>query len=311
MRRVGGCIAAALLLSAVLLLGTVPAAGARAEERCNTGEPGFVAGGYAVQANRWNSRADLCVTFGGDPAFTVSRSTLAWDSLSNGAPPGAYPNIGTSLADRRFPRGIDSPLSTTWEFRKAEGDYNASYDLWYHPDEAACRSTAPHIVANPGALEIMIWLASPGIDPAPSWKIADGVTVAGRLYDLYKFQGPTGQVGLIYDLRTETTKITGFDLVPFARDAVRRGFQKTEASLCKVQAGFEITRAGQGLATTAFALDDTALDDTASAATPAPAPTAATTPPSPEGGGGPSPWWALPVIALTTAAGVLLWRRRR
>ncbi|MCD0451144.1 hypothetical protein LO762_18350 [Actinocorallia sp. API 0066] len=250
-RTVGGTTAVALA-AALCPWG----AAARAEVRCNTGEPGFVEGGYAVQANRWNSHGEICVTFEGEAGFTVTGSSLDWGNLTNGAPPGAYPNIGTALADERLPLRIDSPkdVRTTWEITLAEGDYNASYDVWYHPDRAACTSTNPHIVANGGALEIMIWLASPGIDPSPDWKVADGLTIGDHVYDLYRFTGPTGQTGLIYDMREQTTKITNFDLKPFAKDAVDRGFQKADAYLCKVQAGFEITRGGVGLRTDAFAL---------------------------------------------------------
>ncbi len=234
-----------------------PSGQARAlEERCNVGEPGFVAGGYAVQANRWNSHGEICVTFGRGTSWTVSRSTMDWGKLQNGAPPGAYPNIGTAIADERLPLRIDSPqdIRTTWDITLAEGDYNASYDIWYHPDAGACRSNSPYIVANGGALEIMVWLNSPGIDPSPSWKIADGVTVGDRVYDLYKFQGPTGQVGLIYDMRRPTTRIEDFALKPFSDDAAARGFQRKDAYLCKVQAGFEVTRNGTGLRTNEFAL---------------------------------------------------------
>jgi len=249
-----------VLAGFVLLPSLVAGAGAQArapEERCNTGEPGFVAGGYAVQANRWNSHGEICVTYGRGTSWTVSRSTLDWSTLQNGAPPGAYPNIGTAIADERLPIRVDDPrdVRTTWGITLAEGDYNASYDLWYHPDPAACRSASPYIVANGGALEIMIWLASPGIDPSPDWKIADGVRVGDRVYDLYRFTGPTGQVGLIYDMRESTTRIEDFPLKPFADDAVARGFQKKDAYLCKVQAGFEVTRNGTGLRTDEFSLD--------------------------------------------------------
>ncbi|GAB2861392.1 hypothetical protein GCM10022221_71490 [Actinocorallia aurea] len=252
MRATLGGAAAIALVAALCPWG----AAARAETRCNTGEPGFVEGGYAVQANRWNSNGEICVTYEGGAGFTVSASSLDWGNLQNGAPPGAYPNIGTALADQRLPLRVDDPkdVRTTWRIGTAEGDYNASYDVWYHPDAAACTSTAPHIVANGGALEIMIWLTSPGIDPSPQWKIADAVSLGGRTYDLYRFTGPTGQVGLIYDMRENTTAIDDFDLKPFAADAVARGFQRPDAYLCKVQAGFEITRGGVGLRTDAFAL---------------------------------------------------------
>ncbi|MDX6744658.1 GH12 family glycosyl hydrolase domain-containing protein [Actinocorallia sp. A-T 12471] len=247
-----GGAAAVAVVAGLLPWGAV----AHAEERCNTGEPGFVEGGYAVQANRWNSHGEICVTFSGKAAFTVSASSLDWGNLRNGAPPGAYPNIGTALADKRLPLRVDSPkqVRTTWKIAMAEGDYNASYDVWYHPDPGACTSTNPHIVANGGALEIMIWLTSPGIDPSPDWKVADGVRLGGRVYDLYKFTGPTGQTGLIYSMREHTTEIVDFDLKPFAKDAVDRGYQRADAYLCKVQAGFEITRGGVGLRTDAFAL---------------------------------------------------------
>ncbi|WP_460363168.1 GH12 family glycosyl hydrolase domain-containing protein [Actinocorallia lasiicapitis] len=298
MQRLVGMITGSVLAGLLL----PPVAAYADEERCDTAEPGFVDGGYAVQANRWNSHGSLCVRFGKAPGFTVTGSTLNRGNLANGFPPGAYPNIGTALADRRLPRGMDAPIRTSWAFTGAAGAYNASYDLWYHPDPAACTSTSPYIVANGGALEIMIWFSSPGIDPSPEWKIADGVTVGGRVYDLYKFTGPTGQTGLIYDLRAETTSVDGLELVPFARDAADRGFQTPEANLCKVQAGFEITEGGQGLAITNFALDE--------GSAPAPSPTAST-PPAPTSAKGTSAWWALPIAALTAAAGVLLWRRRR
>ncbi len=306
----GGLTGAALLASVM----AAPGAGARAlEERCNIGEPGFVDGGYAVQANRWNAHGEICVTFGEGTSWTVSRSTLDWSTLNSGTPPGAYPNIGTAIAEERLPLRVDAPeeVRTTWDITPAEGDYNASYDIWYHPDPAACRSTTPYIVANGGALEIMIWLTSPGIDPSPEWKLADGVTVGDRVYDLYRFTGPTGQVGLIYDMREETGRIENFDLKPFAADAVARGFQSPQAYLCKVQAGFEVTRNGTGLRTNEFSLD------IGPAAQPTQAPTQAPSEPGSaaasrrekeDGGPSPLPLLALPVL-IGIGAAAWWWRR--
>ncbi|WP_170201304.1 GH12 family glycosyl hydrolase domain-containing protein [Actinocorallia herbida] len=332
MRATLGGAAAIALVAALCPWGSA----AHAETRCNTGEPGFVEGGYAVQANRWNSNGEICVTFEGKAGFSVSASSLDWGNLQNGAPPGAYPNIGTALSDTRLPLRVDSPkdVRTTWAIGTADGDYNASYDVWYHPDAGACTSTAPYIVANGGALEIMIWLTSPGIDPSPEWKIADGVSLGGRVYDLYRFTGPTGQVGLIYDMREHTTAITDFDLKPFAKDAADRGFQRQDAYLCKVQAGFEITRGGVGLRTDAFALhvgdpgqakptgpDLTGAPMPNPTATPPPATPAQSVPPQAEpapkqkaaGDGGasgvPLPFLiVLPVVA-GAAAGAWWWRR--
>ncbi|WP_344244329.1 GH12 family glycosyl hydrolase domain-containing protein [Actinocorallia libanotica] len=299
---------AALLASVV----TASSAGARAlEERCNIGEPGFVAGGYAVQANRWNSHGEICVTFGEGTSWTVSRSNLDWGTLQNGAPPGAYPNIGTAIAEERLPLRVDDPreVRTTWDITPAEGDFNASYDIWYHPDPAACRSTTPYIVANGGALEIMIWLTSPGIDPSPEWKLAEGVTVGGRTYDLYRFTGPTGQVGLIYDMREQTHRIEGFDLRPFGADAAARGFQSPQAYLCKVQAGFEVTRNGTGLRTNEFSLDVGPAAQTTAPATAEPR-SAAASRRKEEEPAGPSRFLplVLPVV-IGIGAGAWWWRR--
>lgn len=307
-----------IVMGAALAVG--PGAGpARAAEKelCNTGEPGFVDAGFAVQANRWNSTGEICVTHDTGSSFTVSKSTLSWSNLTNGAPPGAYPNIGTTFEDQRLPRSLYAPgtVLTTWDVNAVSGAYNASYDLWYHPDAQACKSTSPYIVANGQALEIMIWLTSPGIDPAPDWKIADNVQIGDRAYDLFKFTGPTGQTGLIYNMRTETTNITEFDLTHFGRDAANRGFQSHEAQLCKVQAGFEITEGAVGLRTNDFAFKTTDQATPTPTQTPTPSATATPTPVAKEReDDSAGPWvFVLPAIAGIGAVGGLgyLLRRRR
>ncbi|MFI6317211.1 ricin-type beta-trefoil lectin domain protein [Nonomuraea sp. NPDC050556] len=237
----------------MLLALLVPQTAAHADtELCNWGET-TVSGGYLVAPNRWNSSGDLCVTTTGGTDFTVNRSTITWGN-HNGGGPGAYPNIGTSNTHPGLPLQVSAmgDTTTSWDTTlPGTGAYNAAYDIWYSPGASTC----PSVVTNASSVEIMVWLSSPGVDPDPSWKIAGDLTVGGRTYDVFKFTGPTGQVALIYDMKTAVSKVNRLNLRLITQDAVLRGLLGHNAYLCKIQAGFEVSDGGTGLKTNAFSVE--------------------------------------------------------
>ncbi|GAB3671400.1 hypothetical protein GCM10027589_40450 [Actinocorallia lasiicapitis] len=223
------------------------------EENCSQYDSQEVAGGYLIQANRWNSNGELCITSDGT-GFTVSKSTITPGNIP-GPGPGGYPNIGTKPDDPRLPIKMTElgEASTSWAVNAPDsGAYNASYDLWFHPDAGACAG----VISDARSLEVMIWLKRPGLNLPEDWLSGKGVTIGGVLYDIYHFTGPSGQFALIYDMVQPVSSVTDLKLAPIAVDAAERSPIETTGSLCRVQAGFEITDAAPaGLGVTSFSFD--------------------------------------------------------
>jgi hypothetical protein len=104
---------------------------------------------------------------------------------------------------------------------------------------------------------MMVWLSELGpVQPAGS-KIASGVMVGGRSYDVWK-GGPDHGGVVSYVMRTPTASVTDMDLGPLAADALARGYMTAAWYLISVEAGFELWKGGAGLAPTSFNVCDSA-----------------------------------------------------
>jgi cellulose 1,4-beta-cellobiosidase len=93
---------------------------------------------------------------------------------------------------------------------------------------------------------MMVWLKKLGpVQPAGS-KVASGVNIGGRTYDVWKGGGsPGGTVS--YVLTGGASSVTNLDLGPLAADSVARGYMTDAWWLIDVEYGFEPWQGGQGL----------------------------------------------------------------
>ncbi len=235
----------------------VASAAAAPGELCGTYNSAGVADGYEVATNIWNAHGELCITTDGGTNFKVSKSTLAFGNKNNpDLGPGAYPNIGTTNADKRLPVAVSElgDTTTSWSTTAPDsGTYNVAYDVWYMPNPEGC----PSVIGAAASTEIMIWLKAPNMPPGGGTQLFQkGVVIGGVTYDVYGFTGPFGQTAVIYAMTSPTDTVKDLKLQPITQDAINRGKISAAGSLCKVQAGFEIhDQAPAGLATNSFSLD--------------------------------------------------------
>lgn len=215
-----------------------PAApGGPGKEICGKTNNVAATGGYEVQTNLWNSSGDICLNVAGNGDYKVTKSTVAEGNKNDKGEyvPGGYPNIGTTNLQ---PIAVDKlgNASTSWTIVAPEqGKYNASYDVWFHPEAAKCGG----VITDSKSVEIMIWLKHPGMGTGQQ-PLAQNETIGGRAYNVSTFTGPTGQTALIYEMVTPVNSVKDLKLAPIAQDAVKRGKLSAAGSLCRVQAGFEI-----------------------------------------------------------------------
>ncbi|MEO5876747.1 MAG: ricin-type beta-trefoil lectin domain protein [Streptosporangiaceae bacterium] len=210
-------------------------------------------GNYQAHLNEWNDAAyqagqNLCIAATGGSGFGVEASTL---NSPNGQP-AAYPNIGVhpdKQAQAGFPARVDTLGDTTssWSTVAGTGTYNSSYDIWYADNAADCSNYTT-------SYELMVWLNRPG-GPQPIGGAGQvQATVGGTAYtaSLHQPDGNVTQKVISYIRNTPTTSVYRLNLREFTQDAVMRGYAPANGYLCKVEAGFEIWRDGNGLKTTSF-----------------------------------------------------------
>ncbi|HWZ43394.1 MAG TPA: hypothetical protein VNW97_07940 [Candidatus Saccharimonadales bacterium] len=202
-------------------------------------------GAYNVQSNEFNSRARECIRVNG-VGFAVTES-----AISSGGP-GAYPLIykgchwGKCTLNSGLPVQVStlSSLRSNWSTRQPEsGDYVTAYDIWFN--------TTPATSGRPDAAELMVWLNhTPGMRPAGE-KTASGVRIGGAAYDLWERRGDSGNY-IAYVRTRPIASVSNLDLKALLRDAMGRGYLRSEWYLISIEAGFELWKGGAGLETTGF-----------------------------------------------------------
>ena len=208
---------------------------------------------YTVQNNEWGSGALECLAVGGSGGFTVTRSAIA--NSTSGAP-GGYPSIyrgchwGTCTPRSGLPVPVSrllSPGTVTTGWATAQpgtGAYNVAYDIWFN--------RAPSTSGQPDGAELMIWLNHNG--PVHPFGSQVGTAAIGsRSYDVWF--GKQAWNTISYSMVAGTTSVQDLDIGRFAADALRRGYIQESWYLIDVEAGFELSQGGAGLATDSFAVN--------------------------------------------------------
>jgi cellulose 1,4-beta-cellobiosidase len=227
-------------------------------------------GPYAVQNNvNAGAPGSQCVQAlagGACAGFTATFASAAAGGFGSAqaASPWSYPSLvygwqgGTFYGGYRAAKTLAAiaSVATTWAFSTpSSGKWNAAYDLWLGP--------APAPASAAGGVELMIWPSySPGATPAGT-KIADSVTIAGAIWELWVDPAHTdgGRTAtwtyLAYRRATPESAGVVFDLKGFLDDALGRGSGGLGGAwyLLGVQAGFEIWQGVDALATTTFSVE--------------------------------------------------------
>ena len=203
---------------------------------------------YHVQANEWGSTAPFAITNAGCPSFTISSSQI--NNSTSGAP-GAYPSIykgchwgyctsssGLPLQEPVVAQGGQVTTSADTA-TVTSGAWDAAYDIWWNTAGVTSNNSA-------GGLEMMVWLAKLGpVQPAGS-KVASGLDIGGRSYDVW--HGGSSPGGVVSYVMTSTVAgVSNLDLGPLAADATARGYMASTWWLIDVEFGFEPWQGGQGL----------------------------------------------------------------
>jgi hypothetical protein len=119
----------------------------------------------------------------------------------------------------------------------------------------------------------MIWLNSRGgVQPAGS--IVGTATISGATWNVWK-TNMSGWRYIAYQRTSGVASVTDLDLRAFILDSVNRGSTNRSWYLVAVEAGFEIWKGGQGLASKSFSVTASAAkkargQSTAAAALPFP-----------------------------------------
>ncbi|MGC4070460.1 MAG: cellulose binding domain-containing protein [Polyangiaceae bacterium] len=203
---------------------------------------------YVVQNNVWGGSGTQTVSYKGT-TFEVTQQTGS--NAGNGAPV-SYPsvfigsNYNRTTAGSNLPKLVSSIASvqTSWTNNAGgpSGTYNAAYDVWFS-------TSASGDSGAPSGGYLMVWYFNPsGAQPIGS--VVATAAVAGKQVQVwFGYNGSTPCVS--YVIVGNTQSFT-YDLNLFIKDAVQRGYVKSNWYLTNVFAGFEIWNGGAGLRTTDF-----------------------------------------------------------
>ena len=250
-----------------LLLGSAGAEAATIT-LCHEQTASVADGRYTVASNEFGSGARECITTAGKAMFAVADSAIV--NAANG-PPGAYPSIYQGCHWGRCSSGLLAAtpvrvsslnagrVTTSWSTKQPGGSsaYDVAYDIWFNK--------TPATSGQPNCAEMMVWLNhNGGVRPFGS-QVASSATIGGHAYNVWEGQQPTWKT-ITYDMTAPAASVSRLDVGTLARDAVSRGFLPRSCYLIDVEAGFELWRGGDGLATRSFSVR--VADGTAHAATP-------------------------------------------
>jgi len=246
-------LAVAALVGAAAMLLPVATAHAATTTCEPQGSISAAGGEYTIQANEWNSSDQQCITYNSATSWSVSTANF---NLSGGAP-ATYPSIykgchwGACTAGSGLPIQVNKLTSATssWNTTQpATGAYDVAYDLW--------TNSAPTTGGQPDGSEIMIWLNSRGgVSPFGS-KVAS-LNIGGLNWDVWTGRQTSWNI-VSYVLQGGGTAFNNLNVKALIDDSVARGVTNASHYLLDAEAGFEIWKGGQGLATNSSSFTATA-----------------------------------------------------
>lgn len=243
-----------LILGGIPLMATALAAQPReaaVQERCEPTATIPVAGGaYMVMNGEWNSSAKSCVSTDRSASFTLTASEI--DNRKQGIP-GGFPAIyqgchwGACTTVNPFPIEVGKLQreTATWNVTTAEGNWDQMFDLWF--------ATRPSVPGQPDGAEVMVLVRPAPGQGFPGKKVAN-VKLGGDRFDIWFASPPQTACNYIAYVPAKPLTKTSFDLRPFIRDAVKRGYVDPKWYQISLEAGFEIWHRGAGLKTNSFAV---------------------------------------------------------
>jgi hypothetical protein len=227
-------------------------------------------GNYVISSNYWNK-----TTCPGEQCIEINTANGAFSVYKVAEPCGnnvsSFPNIlygcaygvcspGTILP---LPVSAVTNLKTSWDISVggARNDrWNAAYDIWFCPDKNCGAAGFPK------GLELMVWL---DVKNAGGWKDHLGTTnLAGYKWDVWYADmaagGATDSWGYMDYIAqpANLTSVKDLDLLALVKDALNRGYVKSDWYLYAVQAGFEVRTGGVPYTSNSFSV--TVNDVTAS-----------------------------------------------
>jgi cellulose 1,4-beta-cellobiosidase len=201
-------------------------------------------GEYNVMNNVWGSGTGVGAQHVEvDTSSTYFRIILSEHNSSSVA---AYPSIfkgnhwgWATTKYNPMPIRIDEIDSApfTWIIDTAgvSGTYNCAYESWFSDSPTGTNYKA----------ELMIWINYGG-GAGPGGSKQDTVEIGGRAWEVYYALWDWNYIA--YKLIVPTDNVN-LDLKDFLRDALTRGYIYSTWYLHNMEAGFELWRGGQGLAT--------------------------------------------------------------
>jgi hypothetical protein len=213
------------------------------------------AGEYYIQNNEWNSNDLQCLTYTGGTAWSLTTANFnfpvpgipaTYPSIYKGCHwfnvPECTPNSGLPLRVNTL-----TSVKSTWHNSLPAGNhaYNVAYDLWTH--------SAPYSPGQPDGTEVMIWINTVG-GPTPFGPLLANVNIAGYNWNVYGGNMPSWKV-ISYQNTAGVASVDNLDILAIMNDSINRGWMRPTDYLIDAEAGYEIFKGGQGLATTLFSFN--------------------------------------------------------
>ncbi|MGI5240621.1 GH12 family glycosyl hydrolase domain-containing protein [Dactylosporangium sp. CA-139066] len=249
MKRLSVAAAATLLaVGGAVAVAVAAPAGADTQICTKYGSTSIQGGRYIVQNNVWGDDTTQCINVT-NTGFAV---TSAVHNLPQNGAPAAYPSVyagchyGNCTSGSGLPLAVsDSRFATiatsvSMSYPNNGSVYDASYDVWFDP--------TPRTDGQNTGAELMVWLNKTGSVHAAGSQVGT-VNIAGANWDVW--YGNYGWNVVSYVRQSPTSSIS-FNVSPFYRDMVNRGYAQNSWYITSVQAGFEPWVNGTGLAVNNF-----------------------------------------------------------
>lgn len=239
--------ALALLTGGVTVgtVGTAPPAAAETQICEKFGSVRVQGGKYIVQNNEWGDNIGQCIV----ATDSGLRYASGYHNVpTNGAPAG-YPSIyaGCHYGNCTTGSGLPLQVSAMGNVRSSvryttpnDGQWNASYDLWFDPN--------PNQSGQNVGAELMIWGSKRGA-PQPAGSKVGTATLEGAVWDVWVGRFSWNVISYV---RQQPTNSLDLNLTAFTNDAANRGQVDRSWYLTSAQFGFEPWQGGPGLSADGF-----------------------------------------------------------